>query len=127
ILTNMALEGEDAANYLINTPTLSATIQPLEVKVMGALALNKTYDGGTSARITGAELSGLIDGDEIWLQDFAEGIFAQSTVGSSIPVRAAMKLGGGHSNNYVLIQPELYADILPLELSVIGAIAHPKI
>ena len=79
--------------------------------VTGATALNKVADESTAARIVGATLAGLVDGDEVFLFNSEEGTFPQATTGSNLAVATAMTLDGPDADNYTLVQPSLTASI----------------
>jgi len=120
IITNINIEGEDAANYVLLQPTgLTATITLKSLTVQGAVAEDKVYDGTTEAVISGASLEGVISGDDIVLNDSDVGQFEQASVGPDIVVTASMTLGGEDMGNYSLTLPAgLTASISARELTV---------
>jgi uncharacterized delta-60 repeat protein len=79
--------------------------------VTGATALNKVADESTAARIVGATLAGLVDGDEVFLFNSEEGTFPQATTGANLAVTTAMTIDGPDADNYTLVQPALTASI----------------
>ncbi|SCY60906.1 YDG domain-containing protein, partial [Flavobacterium caeni] len=114
------LVGADIANYNLVQPTgLAADITPKQLTVVGALALNKVYDGNTDAVITGT-LDGVIAPDEVIFNGV--GIFESPNVGTEIPVESVSFLTGDIAN-YELVQPTgLFATIsaealLPQEIT----------
>jgi len=93
------------ANYTIGSqPSLSAHITAKGLSVSGATASNKTYDGTTTATITGASLVGVVEGDTVSV--VGGGSFASASVGTGIAVTAALSLSGADADNYSLTQPE---------------------
>ncbi len=98
--------------------TVSVTVNTKELTVTGAVAQDRAYDGTTDAVVTGAQLSGVVDGDDVALENHGTGTFAQSGVGININVATAMTLGGNDAGNYTLAQPELQADIFPLQVVI---------
>ncbi len=111
VATVMTLGGADADKYILVQPTLKADITAKGLTVSGAAAQNKTYDGTTAAVISGATLSGVIDGDDVSFDDAASGTFATADAGSGIVVTGALTITGVDAGNYTLYQPTLSADI----------------
>ncbi|MFP9115935.1 beta strand repeat-containing protein, partial [Flavobacterium sp. RHBU_3] len=97
------LAGADAANYVITAQTYPADITPatLTVDVTGAAVATKTYDGTDVAQVSGAVLSGLLEGDTV---NAVGGTFDTPNAGTEKPV--TIVLTGTGANNYTLIQPE---------------------
>ena len=92
-----------SANYTVTQPTgLTATITAKTLTVTGAAASNKTYDGTTTATISGT-LSGVIAGDVVTLT--GTGTFASANVGTGIVVTSTSTLAGADNANYTLTQP----------------------
>jgi hypothetical protein len=100
-----------ASNYsLASGETAVAHISPKPLAVTGENALNKVYDGTTTASLTGGNLDGLVAGDTVVLTQ--GGAFASANVGTSIAVAANDTLSGASASNYSLVQPTgLAADI----------------
>jgi len=129
VTTAMTLGGTDSGNYTLNQPAgLNAYITSKELTVAGTTALDKVYNGTTSATLNGATLNGAIGGDNVALSNYTSGTFAQSTPGTNIPVNSAMTLTGTDAGNYTLTQPSgLQADISQKPLTVTGADAQDKV
>src|SRR6201999_819453 len=90
--------------------TAAAHISPKCLTVAGETALNKVYDGSTSATLTGGSLDGLVAGDTVTLTE--GGTFASANVGTGISVAANDALSGASASNYSVVQPTgLAADI----------------
>jgi hypothetical protein len=107
----LSVSGTNASSYTLTQPTLTADISAAPLSITGALALNKIFDGNDDATITGT-LSGVISPDVVGFVGY--GNFAQSSVGTAIPVTAACSLNGADAGNYSLTQPTgLFADITP--------------
>lgn len=104
VTTALELNGNDAANYVLTQTTALATItpKPITVDVTNATAQDKVYDGTSAAVVSGAVVSGIIEGDEESVAANA-GIFAQTNVGQDIEV--AIALTGAASGNYNVTQP----------------------
>jgi hypothetical protein len=127
ITQDMTLTGADAGNYTLTQPVLSANITPLALTVTGATAENKTYDGNTSATISGGSLVGILGSDVVTLANATSGTFSTDASGVNIPVTTDMTLTGPASGNYTVIQPSLTADIIGIILTVNGATASDKV
>ncbi|MBS4012757.1 MAG: hypothetical protein KGZ97_03210, partial [Bacteroidetes bacterium] len=122
--------GADMNNYNLTVTSGSAyaDIFTREVTVVNAIALDKVYDGFDNAEVINAELFNFIIGDDVLLEDYFFGFFAQSNVGQNISIETQMSLSGDDISNYELIQPDyLTADITPKGLVVINAVANNKI
>jgi len=106
INTSMSISGADSGNYTISQPAgLTADITPKELTVIGAQAQDKIYDGTKVAEITGAELSGVITGDDISLNNSTIGSFSDKNVGNGKSVSTSMSISGADFGNYTLVQP----------------------
>lgn len=80
---------------------LTVTPKPLTF-LNGVIALNKSYDGTTSATISGT-LTGIINSEVVGF--IGIGDFASAEVGSNIAVTASCVLTGAKAANYTLTQP----------------------
>ena len=119
VSTSMTISGDDAGNYTLTQPVLSANITSKQLTVDGATAVNKVYDGNTDAVITGATLTGVIGTEDVTMVNSTVGTFEQSTVGEGILVTTNMTIGGGDADNYVLTQPTGFAaDITAADLTI---------
>ncbi|MBS7787103.1 hypothetical protein KIH23_07315, partial [Flavobacterium sp. CYK-55] len=97
------LAGAQGTNYELVQPTgLTANITPKALTIVGAVAQNKTYDGTTTAIITGT-LSGVVIPDDVDV--ILSGEFASASVGVNIPVTSTSTLIGADIANYTLTQP----------------------
>ncbi len=115
IYVSLTLSGNDTSYYSLTQPSdLVASITAKELTVTGASVSNKEYDGTTDASISGATLSGVIDGDDVALE--TTGSFATKNVATDISV--SLTLSGNDTGNYSLTQPELTASITKAALSI---------
>lgn len=88
-------------------------VNPRELTVSGALARNKEYDGTANVTIINAILVGVLEGDEVILENATTGTFASVEEGTDLEVATQMTITGADAGNYTLIQPEgLTADIV---------------
>ncbi|MEP9360906.1 YDG domain-containing protein [Sphingomonas sp. KR3-1] len=122
-LSGVAITGADAANYSIAATVTNqpiGTITPATLDVIGALALDKTYDQNTVAQLdnSGTVLSGVLASDVVNLSFATTGNFDNANAGLGKPVTTtAYSISGADAGNYTLVQPHgLTADINPLEI-----------
>jgi filamentous hemagglutinin family protein len=93
-----------AGNYrLAGGQTAVASITPKALTVSGETALDKLYDGTTTATLTGGSLIGVVAGETVDLVE--AGDFATADIGSAIAVTATNSLRGEAAANYILVQP----------------------
>ena len=95
------LQGEDGANYTTVSQSFTANITPatLTVDITGATVANKIYDNSAAATISGAVLTGIIEGDVVT----TSGSFTTLNAGVNIPVNII--LSGTNAGSYILQQP----------------------
>ncbi|MDR3659290.1 MAG: immunoglobulin domain-containing protein, partial [Mycobacterium sp.] len=118
VTTAMDITGGDAGNYSLTQPALTSEIDAIPVTVANAVVTSKSYDGTTVAAITGASLSGVIEGDSVTLDNADNGTFADPNVNTGIAVSTApMTLGGTDAQDYTLTQPTLAGDITAASLA----------
>ena len=118
---NGMLTGADAGNYTVaSNATTTATISARQLN--GALgALDKIYDGGTGATVTGADaIAGIIAGDALGVA----GSFSDKNAGEGKTV--AFALTGGDAGNYVLNAADARAAIARRVLGVEGTTVAGK-
>lgn len=128
-----------ATNYLLTNPAISTTgdITPRTVSVGGFSATSRSYDGSTTATLSGGSLTGLIDGEQLTIN--ASGAFADRNAGSAKTVTITTALADGPTPattgaplglaaNYQLSNPSATttATITPRDLVVSGAAAANK-
>ncbi|MGK5037045.1 YDG domain-containing protein [Janthinobacterium sp. LB3P118] len=106
-VSGFSLGGSDAGNYVVTQPTgLTATISKADLVVSGISAVNKTYDAGTGATLSGtAAVSGLLS-DNVSVVGTGSGSFADANAGSGKSVAiSGYALTGMDAGNYKLVQP----------------------
>src|SRR5439155_6414854 len=111
--------------------TITDTINPKALTISGAVAQNKTYDGGTSAAVdfSGATLNGVISPDVVTINSSSyTATFNNKNIGTSKPVTvSAVALAGANAANYTVSQPTgLTANITAKNLTISGAVANNK-
>ncbi|MCK9417911.1 MAG: YDG domain-containing protein [Nitrospirae bacterium] len=106
MVTGIALSGVDAGNYTITNPIgLTANITSKGITVTGMTANNKTYDGNTTATLTGGALSGVVSGDIVSFSG-QSGVFSDKNVGTGKAVSVTgVTLSGTEAGNYTVTNP----------------------
>ncbi len=101
--TNITASQAGNATYCAATDVIQAlTVNTKALTVSSAAATSKTYDGTTSAAITGT-LTGIVGSDVVTLN--GSGTFANANVGTGISVTSTSTLGGANAAKYTLTQP----------------------
>lgn len=106
-ISNIQLKGEDSANYSISSiGTATGNIKARTVTVDSITIANKSYDGNTTATITGATLTGKVDGEDVTI-DYsttpAVATFKDALVGNEKQVSVTgLILCGSDKANYIL-------------------------
>jgi gliding motility-associated-like protein len=122
LISGFALDGTDATNYTLPQIFSSANITKAGLTVSGVTAINKIYDGTTTAALnTGsATLIGVIGADVVALNSTGvTGYYANKNVGTSkIISTSGFALSGTDAVNYTLTQPALTADLSPKALTI---------
>ncbi|WP_370679931.1 YDG domain-containing protein [Comamonas sp. GB3 AK4-5] len=127
-VSSITLGGDDAGNYTVTQPTgLTANITAKALTVTGMTAANKTYDGGTTATLSGGSLSGVLGTDAVTFSG-QNGAFANKNAGTGKTVTVSgITLGGDDAGNYTVTQPTgLTANITAKALTVTGMTADNK-
>jgi filamentous hemagglutinin family protein len=94
-----------ASNYTLVGGVDWVKITPATLTVTGTIGSTKTYDGDTSAVISGATLNGVLGSDTVNLGNDATGNFTDKNVGTNKSIITAMTVSGADAGNYVLQQP----------------------
>lgn len=128
-VNEFTLTGEDADNYALTQPEgFTATITQAELTVTGINADNKTYDGTTSAPLSGSPIFGTFFDDEVILVEQIVANFDDKNAGQDKAVTIeGIEIGGADAANYIVAIPELNADINPMQITVTGIAANDKV
>ena len=126
-VTGISTTGTDAGNYVLasTSATTAANITPLTLTVT-ATALDKVYDGTTTATVT---LSDDRVAGDVFTDDDSSGNFADKNAANGKTVAVAgISISGTDAGNYVLASTatSTTADITPLTLTV-TAMAQDKV
>ncbi|HEY2623131.1 MAG TPA: YDG domain-containing protein [Dyella sp.] len=121
VSTQMTVAGTDVGNYVLIQPSgVMADITALGITV-GAVGINKAYDGTTTARVT-LSSPGVVAGDNVSFTDTSAN-FAQANVGNGIPI-SVLGIGatGSDAGNYTLLNTtaNTSANITPFILNLTG-------
>ncbi|WP_321469546.1 YDG domain-containing protein [Halarcobacter sp.] len=103
-ITNIALSGNDASNYTLTSPTTATTSANINKKGITAAytADDKTYDGTTTAIVSGSLDGGIISGDSVSLLNQSAN-FEDKNAGSNKQVNITnIALSGDDASNYVV-------------------------
>jgi outer membrane protein OmpA-like peptidoglycan-associated protein len=104
----MTSTGTDRSNfYQATEPTTQITITPRNLTV-AAVRADKVYDGTTTATLGEPTLTGVIDGDDVFLSgQSGQGTFASDSPGVNKPVTLAddLTLNGQTAGDYTLTNP----------------------
>jgi filamentous hemagglutinin family protein len=124
-----SLAGPDAGNYELVMPAgLHADIGRASLAVSGLSAVDKTYDGGTAASLTGSAGVAAFGNDLVLVAGTPVAAFADKNVGTSKAVSVSgFVLAGLDAGNYDIVQPAgLRAAIGKAALAVTGLAAADK-
>ncbi|MGJ7914093.1 YDG domain-containing protein [Massilia sp. LXY-6] len=128
VALHSSVGGADAANYSITgQASTTASIKPKAMSVSGITALDKIYDGSTTAAVStaGASLQGLVQGDDVRVS--ASGSFADKNAGSGKTVALSSSYAGRDAANYAIAgQGSATATITPKALAVSGTTVADK-
>ncbi|MCC7599549.1 hypothetical protein IGS61_18835, partial [Janthinobacterium sp. FW305-129] len=125
-VTNVALGGDDAGNYVLssNAGSTTADIGARALNLSG-VASNKVYDGTTGAQLSLGD--DRIGGDSLTASAVAN--FADKNVGAGKAVQlSGVALTGADAGNYFIVLPTgLLASITPASLTLAGLSAAGKV
>jgi phosphotransferase system IIA component len=123
------LGGDQAGNYTLTQPGLTANITAKALTVTGLAGVSREYDRTTTATVSGtAALLGVIEGDTVTLGGTATHTFASANVGTGIAITTTgYTLGGSQAGNYTLTQPGLTANITAKALTISGLSSASKV
>jgi len=120
---NLLCSATGAVSVTVAIP--SSVVSKLTISTTGVTAANKIFNGNLTATISGASLTGVVNGDVLSI-NYA-GTFADNLPGIAKPVTSTLSLSGTNASSYVLTQPSgLFANILPRSLNITGLTANNK-
>ena len=128
VCTIQASQTGDANFNLAAMVTQSFTVEPKPLTVTGAVALDKVYDGTTTATIASATLfsAEVLGADNVSL-NVGSATFVDANVGNNKAVTGLSLLGTDAANYRLLVNSNITAAITPKPLTVTGAAAASKV
>ena len=130
-LAGTTYSGTDVGNYVLSDQTsTTAAITQKSVTVAGIAAVDKVYDGNTSATVdlSGTTFGGMVVGDDLAASGTV-GTFSDKNVGTTKTVAlAGTTYSGTDVNNYTYVdQATATAGISPLGLTISGLTAEDRV
>ena len=124
-ISGNTISGPSVSNYTLSQPSTTADINRATLSIAGQIAQSKTYDGTTSAVLSGGILTGVLTGDSVDL--IQTGYFSNKYAGYDKSVTPTNTIVGISSSNYRVVQPNVFAaNIYPATLSITGLVAANK-
>ena len=120
------LSSTGATTRTISTAASGNAVSAKGLTITGLSAANKTYNGTTSASVSGtAAYSGLVNSESFTPSDVVSWAFADAAVGTN---KTLSRTGSytAPSGNYTITQPTLTANITAATLTVTGLTASNK-
>lgn len=123
-ITSITLANNSAGNYALpgDSMTTTGVINPKQLTISGLSGVDRTYNGGVDASVTGTEtLVGVVGADDVTLTTSGRSFeFANKNVGSDKAITASgYEISGQATSNYTLTQPTgLTADITAKSVTV---------
>ncbi len=115
-ITNIALSGDDALNYVVSDTTTNANINKKEITATYS-AEDKTYDGTSTATVSGSLDGGIISGDKVSLLNQSAN-FEDKNAGENKQVNITnIALSGDDALNYVVSDTTTNANINKKEIT----------
>ena len=111
---SIAAAGSSLSNYTITYHDGVLTVNPATLTAGLTGTVGKTYDGNTTATLAPANytLSGILNSDQVTLNDPASGVYDSAAVGSGIPVTVSgLSLLGAAAGNYTLANTTIIGDV----------------
>ncbi len=122
-----------ASNYTLTAPSYSAVADITQrlLTVLGVVASDKVYDGGTATSVSGGVLSGLVSGQSLVLS-LGTASFADANAGTEKTVTGSATLADGSNglaSNYSLTQGGFVAtaDITPRVVTLRNVTVDSKV
>ena len=110
-LDDITLNGKQANNYHLIQPTygsITSNIGKKQISTKGIYAENKKYDKNNVVSISGGELVGMVENDDVILKVPTEGTAEKAETGEWIVKIDDVTIEGKDAKNYELIQPEQF-------------------
>jgi trimeric autotransporter adhesin len=97
-----SIVGAAKDNYLLIQPSnVTGDITPASLTLSGLTALDKTYDGTTTASLTGIAVAEPLGADQVTVSGVPTAVFSSAHAGTAVPVTVAnLSLSGADAGNY---------------------------
>jgi trimeric autotransporter adhesin len=97
-----SIAGAAKDNYLLIQPSnVTGDITPASLTLSGLTALDKTYDGTTTASLTGIAVAEPLGADQVTVSGVPTAVFSSAHAGTAVPVTVAnLSLSGADAGNY---------------------------
>ncbi|AWA30059.1 hypothetical protein HYN48_08185 [Flavobacterium magnum] len=123
---NIVLSSTGATSVNITTAASGNTVNAAALTITGLTGSNKVYDRLTTASFTGtAAYSGLQNGESFSVSGTPVANFTTATVGNGKTINITGYTAP--STNYSLTQPNLTANITPVDVTIAGVTANNKV
>nr|WP_294775768.1 YDG domain-containing protein [uncultured Flavobacterium sp.] len=119
-LEDITFEGGGFTAFVI---PCNGKIIPKELTLNSPLVASKTYDGTTTATVSGT-LSGIVGSEVVTFNNI--GTFATKDVGNGISVTMTNSLSGTNAANYTLVQPTGLTGNITAKPLTVTALNHSK-
>ena len=120
--TAVVLSSNGATNSNVTTSATDNTVSQKVLTIVGLTAQNKTYDGLTTATVTGTAAlisGGVVNSDVVSLSGTPSFNFSSAVVGTGINISTTnYTITGAGSGNYTLTQPSFSADVTVKSLTI---------
>jgi hypothetical protein len=99
-----SIAGAAKDNYhLIQPSNVTGNITPASLTLSGLTANDKTYDGTTTASLTGSAIAEPLGADQVTVSGVPTAVFASANAGTAVPVTIAhLSLSGADAGNYTV-------------------------
>jgi hypothetical protein len=99
-----SIAGAAKDNYhLIQPSNVTGNIMPASLTLSGLTANDKTYDGTTTASLTGSAIAEPLGADQVTVSGVPTAVFASANAGTAVPVTIAnLSLSGADAGNYTV-------------------------
>jgi filamentous hemagglutinin family protein len=107
-VSGLSISGGDAGNYILSSNAINGAVGEIDAKTLYASLtglVDKTYDRTTTATLASGNynLSGVIGGDSVSLNDPTGGSYDTRNVGTGKTVSVTgLSISGGDAGNYIL-------------------------
>jgi hypothetical protein len=130
--SSLAVTGDDAANYSVTVTQAQLRIARRDITLTGLTAADKTFDGNSTASITGASFGNLVPGQTLGLS--GAGAFNDAQVGNNktVTVTEVADLtqnngtGGGRWQNYNLTTSGSFTTLASIRAAAPGPGPNPS-